>query len=365
MMSVACTAACWAGRGVFAPCSAFSTTSNATTGWVCRRVDIARHWIDHLPPSPQPRGPRTRRTAPWPAFPAPLLRPAVELPDGLRVPVDLRQPAPGRRALGASDDFFAEVGRMLNPEPAVSCPASYDTNGKWMDGWEVAPQARRRLRLGAGETRREGRDPRFRRRHQPLHRQLPAGGVDRGHRVGESDDVARPAGAAWTEILPATPLGPNSHHLLECAKQRGLDPPAGEHLPGRRHRPPARVWPPGERPGRLAGGALVDLVAMENGGRAVSWNDASFGSSVAALLLPGRGMNMGDGWKPAAAASPATTGACSSSAPRHAEKIEVDTAFMGNSPDRCSIQAACVERRHRPLDHHPVDVLADPCPSRS
>jgi allantoicase len=42
---------------------------------------------------------------------------------------------------------------------------------------------------------------------------------------------------------------------------------------------------------------LVDLVAMENGGRAVAWNDASFGSSVAALLLPGRGQNMGDGWE--------------------------------------------------------------------
>ena len=39
---------------------------------------------------------------------------------------------------------------------------------------------------------------------------------------------------------------------------------------------------------------------MENGGRAVSWNDASFGSTVAALMLPGRGTNMAkiaDDWQ--------------------------------------------------------------------
>lgn len=32
------------------------------------------------------------------------------------------------------------------------------------------------------------------------------------------------------------------------------------------------------------GGQLVDLIALENGGRPVSWNDASFGSTVTALL---------------------------------------------------------------------------------
>jgi hypothetical protein len=32
--------------------------------------------------------------------------------------------------------IFAEMARMLNPEPAVFIPGKYDTNGKWMDGWE-------------------------------------------------------------------------------------------------------------------------------------------------------------------------------------------------------------------------------------
>jgi hypothetical protein len=114
--------------------------------------------------------------------------------------------------------------------------------------------------------------------------------------------------------------------------------------------------------------AVIDLVAMENGGRAVSWNDASFGSSVAALLLPGRGQNMGDGWETRRRREPGNDWCVLElGAPGTVERIEVDTAFFkGNYPDRCSHAGRVCDRRHRPLDHHPVDVLADPaCPNRS
>jgi hypothetical protein len=89
---------------------------------------------------------------------------------------------------------------------------------------------------------------------------------------------------------------------------------------------------------------VIDLVAMENGGRAVSWNDASFGSSVAALMLPGRGQNMGDGWETRRRREPGNDWCVLElGAPGTVERIEVDTAFFkGNYPDRCSIQAAYV-----------------------
>jgi allantoicase len=32
---------------------------------------------------------------------------------------------------------------MLNPEPAVFIPGKYDTNGKWMDGWETRREKKR------------------------------------------------------------------------------------------------------------------------------------------------------------------------------------------------------------------------------
>jgi allantoicase len=52
----------------------------------------------------------------------------------------------------------------------------------------------------------------------------------------------------------------------------------------------------------------IDLVAMENGGRPIAWNDAHFGHP-SNLLLPGRGSNMGKAGKPGGGANRATTGA--------------------------------------------------------
>ena len=42
----------------------------------------------------------------------------------------------------------------------------------------------------------------------------------------------------------------------------------------------------------------VDLAAMENGGKAVSWSNMHFGHPRN-LIEPGRASNMGDGWETA------------------------------------------------------------------
>ncbi len=274
---------------------------------------------------------------------APVFAAPADLPDWALRSVDLASPRLGAQALCASDDFFAEVARMLNPEPAQFVPGKFDTNGKWMDGWEsrrkrVAGHDWALVRLGVkGVIRGFDVDTSHFTGNYP-----PAVSIEAT--VSASDDVAALKAARWTEILPATPLGPNSHHILECASAE-----AWTHLR-------VNIYPDGGiarlrvygRPvGQLggAGDGLVDLVAMENGGRAVSWNDASFGSTVAALLLPGRGTNMGDGWETRRRREPGNDwcvlelGAAGS-----IEKIEVDTAFFkGNYPDRCSIQAAFVD----------------------
>ncbi|GLT23122.1 putative allantoicase 1 [Zoogloea oryzae] len=273
----------------------------------------------------------------------PVFAPPAELPEWAARAVNLANPRLGARALGASDDFFAEVGRMLNPDPAAFVPGKYDTNGKWMDGWEsrrkrVAGHDWALVKLGVkGVIHGFDVDTSHFTGNYP-----PAVSIEAT--VSASDDVATLQAAEWTEILPATPLGPNSHHLLECGSSD-----AWTHLR-------VNIYPDGGiarlrvygRPvsalESLAGDALVDLVAMENGGRAVSWNDASFGSSVAALLLPGRGINMGDGWETRRRREPGNDWCVLElGAPGTVEKIEVDTAFFkGNFPDRCSIQAACV-----------------------
>ena len=67
---------------------------------------------------------------------APVFAAPAQLPDWALRSIDLANPRLGAQALATSDDFFAEVARMLNPEPAQFVPGKFDTNGKWMDGWE-------------------------------------------------------------------------------------------------------------------------------------------------------------------------------------------------------------------------------------
>jgi len=276
---------------------------------------------------------------------APVFAPPAELPDWAQRSVDLASPRLGAKALHASDDFFAEVGRMLNPEPAQFVPGKFDANGKWMDGWE---SRRKRgpghdwalVRLGVkGVIRGFDVDTSHFTGNYP-----PAVSIEAC--VAESDEVEVLKAAAWTEILPATALGPSRHHLLECASDG-----AWTHLrvniypDGGIARLRVYGRPVGTLETAAASGALVDLVAMENGGRAIAWNDASFGSSAAALLLPGRGLTMGDGWETRRRREPGNDWCILQlGAPGTIEKIEVDTAhFKGNYPDRCSIQGSFVE----------------------
>ncbi|GAB3242819.1 allantoicase [Chitinimonas naiadis] len=271
---------------------------------------------------------------------APILAPAADLPDWARRAINLADPRIGAAALAASDAFFAPLERMLKPDPAAFIPGLYDDNGKWMDGWET-----RRKRTG-------GHDwsvIRLARRGV-----IQGFDVDTSHFTGnyapavsiEATDASSDelGSVVWTEILPAVSLKGNSHHLLAIDSQA-----AWTHL--RIHIYPdggiARLRVYGQALGvfeHLPPDAEVDLLALQNGGRAIAWNDAHYGQP-ANLLLPGRGINMGDGWETRRRREPGndwcilalgTTGLV--------ERIEVDTAhFKGNYPDRCSVQAALVK----------------------
>jgi allantoicase len=87
-----------------------------------------------------------------------------------------------------------------------------------------------------------------------------------------------------------------------------------------------------------------DLAAVEQGARAIAWNDKHF-SCAANLLAPGRGVNMGDGWETRRRREPGNYWfIIEPGHPGMIEEVIVDTAhFKGNYPDRCSIQAATVE----------------------
>ena len=145
-------------------------------------------------------------------------------------------------------------------------------------------------------------------------------------------------------VLPSVTLQGDSHHYLEVADEGVFSHlrvniyPDGGIARLRVYGEPQCNW------GARDPNELIDLLALENGGRAITCNDQHFGT-ILNLNMPGRGVNMGDGWETRRRREPGNDRAIL--ALGHAgtiESIEIDTAhFKGNFPDQCSIQAAFVD----------------------
>ncbi len=248
--------------------------------------------------------------------------------------IRLEQPRLGTRVTFASDEFFGAKERLIDPADPVFIEGKYDDHGKWMDGWE---SRRRRtpghdhciLRLGiAGVVR--GLD------------------IDTSHFTGNfppqvsidacvsDDDVP---GGEWTELVGKTDIGGDAHHFIAVDDERSwthlrlnIFPDGGI----------ARLRVFGEvQPAELDEDGIIDLVALRHGGRALAASDEHFGS-MHNLNLPGRGVNMGDGWETARRRGPGNDWVIMAlGRPGRIVRAEVDTAhFKGNYPDRVSLEAA-------------------------
>ncbi len=264
-----------------------------------------------------------------------------KLPDFARFGVNLASPRLDAAVIAVSDEFFAAGARLLQDEPAVFKPDVYDDNGKWMDGWETR---RRRdqghdhciVRLGvAGQLTGVDIDTRFFTGNYP-----PAASIDACLSETPTDSDTE-----WVEVLPAVTLGPDTQHFLPIADAGIYDHlrlniyPDGGVARLRVYGEPAKPWRDDHSD------RLRELSALRNGGRVIAFNDAHYGDSWS-ILCDGRGRNMGDGWETRRRREPGNDWILVElGAPGIVEKVEVDTAhFKGNYPDRCSLQAALVER---------------------
>ena len=248
--------------------------------------------------------------------------------------VRLEQPRLGTSVTFASDEFFAAKERLIDPNEPQFIDDKYDDHGKWMDGWE---SRRKResgndyciIKLGVqGVLHGVDIDTRFFTGNFP-----PQASIDA---CVSDDDV--PAGG-WTEVLGKVELQGDAHHFLAIA-----DDSAWTHVR-------LNIYPDGGiarlrlfgevRPefGTLA--MSIDLLALENGGRAIACSDEHFGS-MHNLNIAGRGAKMGDGWETARRRGPGNDWVIFELGhPGAIDKIEVDTAhFKGNYPDRVSFEAA-------------------------
>jgi len=248
--------------------------------------------------------------------------------------IQLEQPRLGTKVTYATDEFFAAKERLIESAEPVFIDDKYDEHGKWMDGWES------RRKRGQG--------------HDHCIIKLGVAGIVHGVDIDTSyftgnfppqasieacvseDEI--PAGG-WTEILGTTDLNGDTHHYLSIENDSvwthlrlNIYPDGGI----------ARLRIYGEVQADFSAvTGTIDLLALENGGRAVACSDEHYGS-MHNLNVAGRGVNMGDGWETARRRGPGNDWVIL--ALGHAgviESVEVDTAhFKGNYPDRVSLEAA-------------------------
>lgn len=252
--------------------------------------------------------------------------------------VRLEQPRLGTRVILASDDFFAPKERLIAPTEPVFVADKYDDHGKWMDGWE----SRRK--------RDEGHDFCVIRLGTPgvIH----GFDIDTSHFTGNFPPAASIDACstnsevpgedeAWYELLPRVELEGDSHHFRSVKNDSvvthlrlNIYPDGGV----------ARLRVYGEvrcDAKQFSPGDELDLVALENGGRALCCSDEHFGS-MHNLNIAEPGVNMGDGWETARRRGQGNDWVVMALAvPGTIERVELDTAhFKGNFPDRAEIRAA-------------------------
>ena len=259
--------------------------------------------------------------------------------------MDLAAERLGGAVLAANDEFFAPKENLLKAGDAVWIEGRYTDVGKWMDGWETR---RRRepnissggdwclVRLGLpGVPRGVVVDTSWFRGNYPESCSIEACALP-GHPSPE--ELLE---AAWTEILPRSPLEGNSKNRFPIGKEIGrvthlrlnIYPDGGVA----RLRVHGEVAPDWDRLLRLGG--EIDLAGAENGGLVLSCSDMFFGNRHN-LIVPGPSHGMHDGWETKRRRGPGHDWAIVRLGMRGAlHRAEVDTShFKGNAPGSCSIE---------------------------
>ena len=241
----------------------------------------------------------------------------------------------GAKVVACSDEFFAPAKRIIKQERPIFIDGKYDDSGKWMDGWET--------------RRRRTKKP----DHDWLELTLGSPCVAKainictthfdGNQPSQAVVEALPPGARknkWFPIVERSDLAANSDNWFEPKSQEPLQlfrlkiyPDGGV----------ARLRIHGGFVCGMTTGDKADLACVLSGARVASYSDAHFGKPEN-MLMPDKGINMGDGWETARRRGEGHDWAIVElGCPGIVEKIIVDTShFKGNYPERCDIQAALV-----------------------
>jgi len=272
---------------------------------------------------------------------------------------DLAAERLGGRALLCSDDFFAEKENLLKPGRGIFIADKYTDRGKWMDGWE----SRRKRTPGhdwciiqlatSGKIYGVDIDTNHFLGNHPPHASIEAANIS----VTDNIDFDK---VEWNEILPKSPLQPGSQNFYDITDQSTYT-----HLR-------LNIYPDGGVARLKVYGEvvkdwttvdaieIVNLAAATNGAKAVLCNDMFF-SHMDNLIMPGRGINMGDGWetKRNRTLNNRDWVIVRLAHKGNIEKILVDTChFKGNYPDSCLIEGCDIAyKEENKLDSNAIQWI--------
>lgn len=252
---------------------------------------------------------------------------------------DLAAERLGGKTLYCTDDFFASRENLIKPGRGEFIPGKYTDKGKWMDGWE----SRRK--------RTEGNDW--------CVIQLAAPGrifgvdIDTNHFLGNHPPYASVEAVNhppmediemenlhWRVILPKSELLPGSHNYFAIEEEEVFTHvrlhiyPDGGVARFKVYGEVYRDW------SSVDGREILNLADPTYGAKAILCNDMFF-SHMENIIMPGRGINMGDGWETKRSRVPGNRDWVIIRLAHKGEidKIAVDTAhFKGNYPDSCLIE---------------------------
>jgi len=246
----------------------------------------------------------------------------------------------GGAVLGCSDQWFAACVNLIKFAPPIWDAEKFVDTGKWMDGWETKRHNPEYdwciLKLGmTGIIKGFEIDTSYFTGNYPPFASVEAICDDSSptfKKLSESKD--------WEEILVKSDLGSSCKNYFECKSEKRFTHlrfkiyPDGGVARLRVYGQVVRDW------SLMIKGELVDLAAIENGGIVTLCSDNFYGSKNN-IIMPGRSVNMGDGWETKRRRGPGydwlivklgETGVI--------QRVEVDTNwFKGNFPTSCTIQA--------------------------
>lgn len=257
--------------------------------------------------------------------------------------IDLASERLGGKAVLCSDEFFAKKENLLKEGRGIFIPDKYTVRGKWMDGWES-----RRKRTGGndwciiqlatpGIIHGVDIDTNHFLGNHPPHASIDAVYIQKTKKI-------KWVKLEWKEILPKSLLLPGSQNFYAIE-----DKSIYTHLR-------LNIYPDGGVARLKVYGEVfkdwklveekeeVDLAAAINGAKAVLCNDMFF-SHMDNLIMPGRGINMGDGWETKRNRIPGNRDWVIVRLAHEGfiDRIIIDTNhFKGNYPDSCLIEGCSI-----------------------